>query len=76
MLKMQTKTSVCWTQFKIDDVVLTLICIADHPDYDPRTLYIPPKAWAGFSAFEKQYWEIKCKLYDTVVFFKKVWSFS
>jgi DNA mismatch repair protein MSH6 len=43
----------------------------DHPDYDPRTLHIPPSAWAKFSAFEKQYWEIKSKLYDTVVFFKK-----
>ncbi|KAI5803813.1 muts domain V-domain-containing protein [Geopyxis carbonaria] len=43
----------------------------DHPDYDPRTLYIPPDAWAKFTAFETQYWEIKCKLYDTVVFFKK-----
>jgi len=43
----------------------------DHPDYDPRTLFIPPNAWSKFSPFEKQYWEIKSKLYDTVVFFKK-----
>jgi DNA mismatch repair protein MSH6 len=43
----------------------------EHPDYDPRTLYIPPGAWAKFSPFEKQYWEIKCKFWDTVVFFKK-----
>lgn len=43
----------------------------DHPDYDPRTLHIPKDAWEKFSPFEKQYWEIKCKLYDTVVFFKK-----
>lgn len=42
-----------------------------HVDYDPRTLYIPPKSWSDFTAFEKQYWEIKAKLYDTVVFFKK-----
>ncbi|KAE8355631.1 muts domain V-domain-containing protein [Aspergillus coremiiformis] len=42
-----------------------------HPDYDPRTLYIPPLAWAKFSPFEKQYWEIKQKFWDTVVFFKK-----
>lgn len=42
-----------------------------HPDYDPRTVYIPPLAWAKFSAFEKQYWEIKQKLWDTIVFFKK-----
>ena len=43
----------------------------DHPDYDPRTVYIPPLAWSNFSAFEKQYWEIKQNLWDTIVFFKK-----
>ncbi|KAJ5579892.1 DNA mismatch repair protein msh6 [Penicillium hispanicum] len=42
-----------------------------HPDYDPRTIYIPPLAWSNFSPFEKQYWEIKQKFWDTVVFFKK-----
>jgi len=42
-----------------------------HPDYDPRTLYIPPGAWNKFSPFEKQYWEIKQKFMDTIVFFKK-----
>ncbi|KAF1841561.1 DNA mismatch repair protein Msh6 [Cucurbitaria berberidis CBS 394.84] len=42
-----------------------------HPDYDPRTLYIPPQAWAKFSPFENQYWEIKSKFWDTIVFFKK-----
>ena len=42
-----------------------------HPEYDPRTLYIPPLAWNNFSPFEKQYWEIKQKFWDTVVFFKK-----
>ncbi|KAI9930999.1 hypothetical protein ASPWEDRAFT_34472 [Aspergillus wentii DTO 134E9] len=42
-----------------------------HPEYDPRTIYIPPLAWSRFSPFEKQYWEIKQKFWDTVVFFKK-----
>ncbi|KAL9621161.1 MAG: hypothetical protein Q9160_004412 [Pyrenula sp. 1 TL-2023] len=42
-----------------------------HPDYDPRTLYIPPLAWKNFSPFEKQYWEIKQKFWDSIVFFKK-----
>ena len=42
-----------------------------HPDYDPRTVFIPPMAWAKFSPFEKQYWEIKRNLWDTIVFFKK-----
>ncbi|KAG6022209.1 hypothetical protein E4U41_002296 [Claviceps citrina] len=40
-------------------------------DYDPRTIYIPPAAWNKFSPFEKQYWEIKQNLWDTIVFFKK-----
>ena len=39
--------------------------------YDKRTLYIPPEAWATFKPFEKQYWEIKSQLFDTIVFFKK-----
>lgn len=43
----------------------------DDPNYDSRTLYIPSSAWAKFTAFEKQYWEIKGKMWDTVVFFKK-----
>ena len=42
----------------------------DHPDYDPRTLYIPQSAWSKFTAFEKQYWQIKSKMWNTVVFQK------
>ncbi|CZT09518.1 probable DNA mismatch repair protein [Rhynchosporium graminicola] len=42
-----------------------------HPEYDPRTVYIPPGAWTKFSPFEQQYWEIKQKFWDTIVFFKK-----
>ncbi|KAL7620158.1 DNA mismatch repair protein msh6 [Parahypoxylon ruwenzoriense] len=42
-----------------------------HPDYDPSTVHVPPMAWNNFSAFERQYWQIKQKLWDTVVFFKK-----
>jgi len=41
------------------------------PEYDSRTLYIPSAAWAKFTAFEKQYWEIKSKMWDCIVFFKK-----
>ncbi|CAA20855.1 MutS protein homolog [Schizosaccharomyces pombe] len=41
------------------------------PNYDPRTLYIPPSAWATFKPFEKQFWKIKKDLMDTVVFFQK-----
>ncbi|EGW32474.1 mismatch repair ATPase MSH6 [Spathaspora passalidarum NRRL Y-27907] len=43
----------------------------DDPEYDSRTLYIPQAAWSKFTAFEKQYWEIKSKMWTTVVFFKK-----
>lgn len=43
----------------------------DDPNYDSRTLYIPQSAWSKFTAFETQYWEIKSKMWDTVVFFKK-----
>ncbi|PVV05079.1 hypothetical protein BB560_000402 [Smittium megazygosporum] len=42
-----------------------------NPNYNPRTLYIPKSAWSGFTPFELQYWEIKSKNWDTVVFFKK-----
>ncbi|RKO96654.1 hypothetical protein CXG81DRAFT_2665, partial [Caulochytrium protostelioides] len=42
-----------------------------HPEYDPRTLYIPPSAWRSMSSFEKQYWEVKCTHWDSLVFFKK-----
>lgn len=41
------------------------------PDYDTRTIYIPPLAWSKFTAFEKQYWGVKQNLWDTIVFFKK-----
>ncbi|KAK5109701.1 hypothetical protein LTR62_006824 [Meristemomyces frigidus] len=43
----------------------------DHPDYDPRTLYIPPHSFGKLSDFEKQYWEIKKNFMNTIVFFKK-----
>lgn len=42
-----------------------------HPDFDPRTIYIPPLACSKFTPFEKQYWEIKQNFWDTIVFFKK-----
>lgn len=43
----------------------------DDPEYDPRTLYIPQSAWSKFTNFEKQYWGIKSKMWNTVVFFQK-----
>ncbi|KAI0764567.1 DNA mismatch repair protein Msh6 [Trametes elegans] len=42
-----------------------------EPGYDPRTLYIPAKAWKEFTPFEKQFWEIKQNHFDTILFFQK-----
>lgn len=40
-------------------------------EYDPRTLFIPSGFWKEATPVEKQYWAIKCKHFDTLVFFKK-----
>ncbi|GMM35460.1 mismatch repair ATPase [Saccharomycopsis crataegensis] len=45
--------------------------LESDPEYDQRTLYIPSKAWEKFTPFETQYWTIKSKMWDSVVFFKK-----
>lgn len=42
-----------------------------HPDYDKRTLYIPERAMNRLTPFEKQFWAIKKKHNDTVLFFQK-----
>ena len=34
-------------------------------------MHIPESAWNKFTPFEKQFWEIKSRFFDTVVFFKK-----
>jgi len=39
--------------------------------YDPSTLYVPPAAYSKMTAFEQQFWDVKSKHFDTVVFFKK-----
>lgn len=42
------------------------------PDYDPTSLYIPPIYFEKeFTPFEVQFWRVKQKHFDTVVFFKK-----
>jgi DNA mismatch repair protein MSH6 len=41
------------------------------PDYDPRTLHIPGQDYRKFTDFEKQYWDVKSKHFNAVVFFKK-----
>ncbi|KAM3328741.1 hypothetical protein ACQJBY_026089 [Aegilops geniculata] len=42
----------------------------DDPLYDKRTLFIPPDALRKMSTFQKQYWTIKCKHMDVLLFFK------
>ncbi|KAI5005350.1 hypothetical protein ZWY2020_032593 [Hordeum vulgare] len=40
------------------------------PLYDKRTLFIPPDALRKMSTSQKQYWTIKCKFMDVLLFFK------
>lgn len=42
------------------------------PLYDKTTLYVPPEVMKKMSASQKQYWSIKCKYMDVVLFFKVV----
>ncbi|TKY44657.1 DNA mismatch repair protein MSH7 [Spatholobus suberectus] len=42
----------------------------NDPSYDRTTLYIPPEVLGKMSASQKQYWSVKCKYMDVVLFFK------
>ncbi|CAG9816577.1 unnamed protein product [Phaedon cochleariae] len=42
----------------------------DHPEYDPRTLYVPDSFLGGLTPAMRQWWELKSKHFDTVLFFK------
>lgn len=42
------------------------------PLYDKKTLYIPPDALRKMSSSQRQYWDVKCKYMDVVLFFKVV----
>ncbi|XP_027358489.1 DNA mismatch repair protein MSH7 isoform X2 [Abrus precatorius] len=42
----------------------------NDPLYDRTTLYIPPEVLKKMSASQKQYWSVKCKYMDVVLFFK------
>lgn len=44
----------------------------NNPLYDRTTLYIPPEVLSKLSASQKQYWSVKCKYMDVVLFFKVV----
>ncbi|KAJ3423985.1 DNA mismatch repair protein msh6 [Anaeramoeba flamelloides] len=43
----------------------------DHPDYDCNTLQIEPRYYLNMKPFEKQYWSIKSKNFNVIIFFKK-----
>ncbi|KAJ3677409.1 hypothetical protein LUZ60_003133 [Juncus effusus] len=40
------------------------------PNYDPRTLYLPPDFVKGLSGGQRQWWEFKAQHMDKVLFFK------
>ncbi|XP_037810676.1 probable DNA mismatch repair protein Msh6 isoform X1 [Lucilia sericata] len=42
----------------------------DHPDYDPSTLYVPPKFLDSLSPGVRQWWVLKSESFDCVLFFK------
>lgn len=44
----------------------------NDPLYDRTTLYIPPEVLKKMSASQKQYWSVKCKYMDVMLFFKVV----
>lgn len=49
---------------------------SNDPLYDRTTLYIPPEVLKTMSASQKQYWSVKCKYMDVVLFFKVVSQFE
>lgn len=42
----------------------------DHPEYDQRTLYIPESFKSKVTPAMRQWWDLKSKHYDTILFFK------
>ena len=40
------------------------------PDYDSKTLYVPPKFLSSQSPGHQQWWAVKSMYFDTVLFFK------
>ena len=42
----------------------------NHPDYDPRTLYVPPDFLLKQTPAQQQWWDLKSQHYDVVLFFK------
>jgi DNA mismatch repair protein MSH6 len=48
----------------------------DHPQYNPRTLYVPPSFLKNETAAMQQWWELKSQNMDTVLFFKVYTTYS
>lgn len=43
----------------------------DHPDFNPRTLFVPPAFLKDQTPAQAQWWVFKCKNMDTVLFFRQ-----
>lgn len=41
-----------------------------HPEYDPSTIYIPKSDFVRLTPNQQQYWNIKSKHWDKLVFFR------
>lgn len=69
------RESTIWTHMRLDwakegnrkDLLGRL---ETHPDYDPRTLYVDPNFKNNLTPAMRQWWDIKSKNFDTVLFFK------
>ncbi|XP_066999808.2 DNA mismatch repair protein Msh6 [Anabrus simplex] len=64
-----------WTHLKLDFLNPVKIRDAmrrtpDHPDYDPKTLYVPEDFKKNLTPAMKQWWDVKAKHFDCVLFFK------
>lgn len=43
-------------------------CPPGHPDYDPTTLLVPQAALAAMTPFGRQFWALKARAMDLVLF--------
>ena len=41
-----------------------------HPQYDPTTLHVPPAIYKALTPAQKQYFDIKCRHFDLLLFYK------
>lgn len=55
----------------LDDPLDSMRRSRTDPNYDPRTLHIPANTYYNMTDFERQYWDIKSKYFNYIVFFQK-----